>query len=83
MLDFFDGFCELFMLFVEDGDRFYIFVCVNIVGVFGSVFNGGSYLLKLGSFIEDILCFVGGLICGVDVGSMFVLCVNGSVVSVW
>lgn len=54
-----------------------------IVGVFGSVFNVGSYLLMCGSIVNDVMKLVGGVKKGVDEGSVFVLCVNGSVVSVW
>lgn len=68
-------------LTVEDGDRLYIPARPNTVGVFGSVFNGGSYLLKNGSSIDDVLSLAGGPTRGADVASIFVLRANGSVVS--
>lgn len=69
------------MLAVEDGDRLYVPAVPNTVGVFGSVFNGGSYLIKSGSSIEDIVRVAGGPTRGADVGSMFVLRANGRVIS--
>jgi protein involved in polysaccharide export with SLBB domain len=66
---------------VEDGDRLYVPARANTVGVFGSVFNGGSYLLKPGNSIDDIVRLAGGPTRGADAGSMFVLRANGSVVS--
>lgn len=68
-------------LAVEDGDRLYIPARPNTVGVFGSVFNGGSYLLKQGNSIEDVVKLAGGPTRGADTASMFVLRANGSVVS--
>ncbi|MFG6486800.1 SLBB domain-containing protein [Roseateles sp. BYS78W] len=68
-------------LAVEDGDRLYIPSRPNTVGVFGSVFNGGSYLLRSGSSIEDIVKLAGGPTRGADAASMFVLRANGSVIS--
>lgn len=72
---------DLPQLMVEDGDRLYIPARPNTVGVFGSVFNGGSYLLKDGNSIDDVLKLAGGPTRGADVGSIFVLRANGSVVS--
>lgn len=72
---------ELPPLSIEDGDRLYIPARPNTVGVFGSVFNGGSFLLKPGSSIDDIVKMAGGPTRGADAGSMFVLRANGSVVS--
>lgn len=66
---------------VEDGDRLYIPTRPNTVGVFGSVFNGGSYLLKSGSSVDDVIRLAGGPTRGADSSSMFVLRANGSVVS--
>ncbi len=81
VLDLTDASREMPTLLVEDGDRLYIPARPNTVGVFGSVFNGGSYLLKPGSSIEDIVRLAGGPTRGADVGSIFVLRANGSVVS--
>ncbi|MCE4558033.1 SLBB domain-containing protein [Roseateles cellulosilyticus] len=72
---------EVPTLMVEDGDRLYIPARPNTVGVFGSVFNGGSYLLKPGNSLEDIVKLAGGPTRGADTASMFVLRANGSVVS--
>jgi protein involved in polysaccharide export with SLBB domain len=81
VLDLADMSTELPVLSVEDGDRLYIPARSNTVGVFGSVFNGGSYLLKRGSSIDDVVRLAGGPTRGADPGSMFVLRANGSVVS--
>lgn len=68
-------------LTVESGDRLLIPARPNTVGVFGSVFNGGSYLLTEGSSVDDVLKLAGGPTRGADPGSMFVLRANGSVIS--
>ncbi len=68
-------------LTVESGDRLLIPARPNTVGVFGSVFNGGSYLLTDGSSVDDVLKLAGGPTRGADPGSMFVLRANGSVIS--
>ncbi|WP_082580224.1 SLBB domain-containing protein [Pelomonas sp. Root1444] len=68
-------------LAVEDGDRLYIPPRPTTVGVFGSVFNGGSYLLKSGNSIDDMLQLAGGATRGADTGSIFVIRANGSVAS--
>jgi protein involved in polysaccharide export with SLBB domain len=81
VLDLTDASRDLPALPVEDGDRLYIPSRANTVGVFGSVFNGGSYLLKPGNSIDDIVRLAGGPTRGADPGSMFVLRANGSVVS--
>lgn len=72
---------ELPALTVEDGDRLYIPPRPSTVGVFGSVFNGGSYLYKTGSSVEDVLQLAGGPTKGADKGSVFVIRANGSVSS--
>jgi protein involved in polysaccharide export with SLBB domain len=81
VLDLTDSSREVPSLPVEDGDRLYIPARPNTVGVFGSVFNGGSYLLRQGSSIEDIVKLAGGPTRGADTASMFVLRANGSVIS--
>lgn len=68
-------------LAVEEADRLLIPARPNTVGVFGSVFNGGSYLLKDGSSVDDIVRLAGGPTRGADANSIFVLRANGSVVS--
>jgi protein involved in polysaccharide export with SLBB domain len=72
---------ELPALAVEDGDRLYVPARPNTVGVFGSVFNGGSYLFAQGRNIDDFLKLAGGPTRGADAESVFVLRANGSVVS--
>jgi protein involved in polysaccharide export with SLBB domain len=81
VLDLTDASRDLPSLLVEDGDRLYVPARPNTVGVFGSVFNGGSYLLKSGNSIDDIVKLAGGPTRGSDVASMFVLRANGSVIS--
>ena len=68
-------------LVVEDGDRLTIPARPNTVGVFGSVFNAGSYLLTRGTTLEDVMRLAGGAKRGADTGSIFVVRANGSVVS--
>ena len=66
---------------LEDGDRVYIPSVPTSVGVFGSVFNGGSYLFEKGRSIVDFLNQAGGPTRGADSDSTFVIRANGSVVS--
>jgi len=68
-------------LVVEDGDRLTVPSRPTTVGVFGSVFNAGSYLLTRGSTLNDVMKLAGGAKKGADEGSVFVLRANGSVVS--
>jgi protein involved in polysaccharide export with SLBB domain len=72
---------ELPSLTVEDGDRLYIPARPTTVGVFGSVFNGGSYLYTAGASVEDMLKQAGGPTRGADKSSIFVIRANGSVAS--
>jgi hypothetical protein len=72
---------QLPVLALEDGDRLYVPARPNSVGVFGSVFNGGSYLFGQGRTIDDFLKLAGGPTRGADTDSVFVLRANGSVVS--
>lgn len=81
VLDLMESSLELPALPIEEGDRLYIPPRPNTVGVFGSVFNGGSYLLKSGSSIDEVVRLAGGPTRGADSSSMFVLRANGSVVS--
>ncbi|MFG6456909.1 SLBB domain-containing protein [Roseateles sp. BYS96W] len=66
---------------IEDGDRLYIPPRPNTVGIFGSVFNGGSYLLKSEDSVDDVLQLAGGPTRGADTESIFVIHANGSVLS--
>lgn len=68
-------------LVTEDGDSLTIPSRSNTVGVFGSVFNGGTYLLKSGRSVDDMVKLAGGPTRGADRGSVFVLRANGSVIS--
>jgi protein involved in polysaccharide export with SLBB domain len=66
---------------LEDGDRLLIPSRPNTVGVFGSVFNGGSFLYGEGRTVRDFLQLAGGSTRGADTASIFVLRANGSVLS--
>jgi len=68
-------------LALEDGDRLYIPPRPTTVGVFGSVFNGGSYLHSPSRTLDDYLRLAGGPTKGADPASSFVIRANGSVVS--
>lgn len=68
-------------LALEDGDRLYVPPRPTTVGVFGSVFNGGSYLHSTGRTLDDYVRLAGGPTKGADSGSSFVIRANGSVVS--
>jgi protein involved in polysaccharide export with SLBB domain len=68
-------------LALEDGDRLYVPARPTTVGVFGSVFNGGSYLWSGSRNIDDYLRLAGGPTKGADESSVFVIRANGSVVS--
>jgi hypothetical protein len=72
---------ELPNLALEDGDRIYVPPRSTTVGVFGSVFNGGSYLYNDGRSVEDYLRLAGGPTRGADERSTFVIRANGTVVS--
>jgi protein involved in polysaccharide export with SLBB domain len=68
-------------LAIEDGDRLVVPARPTTVGVFGSVFNGGSFLFNAGATIDDMLRLAGGPTRGADSTSTFVIRANGSVVS--
>ena len=75
------GQTELPDLALEDADRLYIPPRATTIGVFGSVFNGGSYLFNDGRMVDDYLRLAGGPTRGADSSSAFVIRANGSVVS--
>ncbi len=75
------GQAELPDLALEDADRIYIPPRATTIGVFGSVFNGGSYLFNDGRMVDDYLRLAGGPTRGADTSSAFVIRANGSVVS--
>jgi protein involved in polysaccharide export with SLBB domain len=66
---------------LEDGDRISIPTRGTTVGVFGSVFNTGSFLWTGPHSIDDYLRLAGGPTRGADRSSVFVIRANGSVVS--
>jgi protein involved in polysaccharide export with SLBB domain len=68
-------------LLLEDGDRLYVPPRQSTVGVFGSVFNAGSYLFADGRNLDEYLGLAGGPTKGADARSMMVVRANGSVVS--
>ncbi len=68
-------------LVLDDGDRILVPPRPTSVGVFGSVYNGGSYLYNDGRRVDDFLTLAGGPTRGADVTSMFVIRANGSVVA--
>ena len=72
---------ELPPLELEDGDRLLVPPRPSSVGVFGSVFNAGSYLHGEGRAIDEYLNLAGGPTRGADAASAFVIRANGSVVS--
>ncbi len=72
---------ELPKLVLEDGDRLFVPAVPSSVGVFGSVFNAGSYLREDGRTLSDYLNLAGGPTRGADERSTFVLRANGTVVS--
>ena len=72
---------ELPSLLVEDGDRIKVPARFTSVGVFGSVFNTGSYLFSPGRTIGSYLQLAGGMTRNAESGSAFVVRANGSVIS--
>ena len=72
---------QLPALALEDGDRLYVPPQSTAVGVFGSVFNSGSYLFSAGRDVGDYMRLAGGPTRGADDGSTFIVRANGSVIS--
>jgi hypothetical protein len=68
-------------LALEDGDRLYIPPRPTTVGVFGSVFNAGSYLFAGNRSVDQYLNLAGGPTKGADQASVFIVRANGSVVA--
>lgn len=68
-------------LVLEDGDRLYVPPRPTTVGVFGSVFNTGSFLFNEGRTLNDYLRLAGGPVKGADERSIFVVRINGQVLS--
>ena len=72
---------ELPDLALEDGDRLMIPALPTTVGVFGSVFNTGSYLYNDGRKVDDYIRLAGSPTRGADRQSIFVIRANGGVIS--
>ncbi len=72
---------ELPPLALEDGDHINIPATPTTVGVFGSVYNTGNFLVSSSNSIQDMLAMAGGPTRGADVNSLFVLRANGTVIS--
>ncbi len=66
---------------LEDGDNINIPSRANSVGIFGSVFNAGSFVYEPGHTAEQYLALAGGPTRGADKHSSFMLRANGSVIS--
>jgi protein involved in polysaccharide export with SLBB domain len=72
---------ELPALLLEDGDRLSVPAKPTSIGVFGSVFNSGSYLYLQQRTLGDYLKLAGGPTKGADQDSLFVVRANGDVIS--
>lgn len=72
---------QLPALLLEDGDRLQVPATPTSVGVFGSVFNAGSYLFLQSRTLGDYLRLAGGPTKGADEESVFVVRANGQVIS--
>lgn len=68
-------------LALEDGDTLNIPVRGSSVGIFGSVFNTGSFVFEPDHTTAQYLALAGGPTRGADKDSIFMLRANGSVVS--
>ncbi|MCD2341596.1 SLBB domain-containing protein [Ideonella azotifigens] len=66
---------------LEDGDRLSIPAKGTSVGVFGSVFNSGSFIYASDKPISHYVDQAGGPTRGADPASMFLIRANGTVVS--
>ena len=66
---------------LEDGDRITIPARGSSIGVFGSVYNAGSYIYSDDHTLDYYLTQAGGPAKGADADSMFVVRANGTVVS--
>ena len=68
-------------LALEDGDTLNIPTRSSSVGIFGSVFNTGSFVFEPDHTTEQYLALAGGPTRGADKDSIFMLRANGSVIS--
>ncbi len=72
---------ELPALALEDGDRLLVPARPQVVNVFGSVPNAGSFAHTADSYLGTYLARAGGMTRGGDATQMFVLRADGSVTS--
>ena len=68
-------------LALEDGDTLTIPQRGTSVGIFGSVFNTGSFIFESGHTTQQYLSLAGGPTRGADKTSIFMIRANGSVIS--
>jgi len=68
-------------LALEDGDSLSIPQRSSSVGIFGSVFNTGSFIYEPGHTTQQYLALAGGPTRSADKGSIFMIRANGSVIS--
>lgn len=68
-------------LALEDGDTLFVPARNSAVGVFGSVFNTGSFVFEGGHTASQYLALAGGPTRGADTQSSFMIRANGSVIS--
>ncbi len=66
---------------LEDGDTLSIPQRGSSVGIFGSVFNTGSFVYESGHTTQQYLALAGGPTRSADKGSIFMIRANGSVIS--
>lgn len=64
---------------LEDGDTIHVPAVPSTVGVFGSVFNAGTYLYTQNQTVEDYLRQAGSATRSADTHSTFVVRANGGV----
>lgn len=64
---------------LEDGDRISLPAAHQSVGVFGSVYNTGSFQHAAGRTLGHYLARAGGVTAGADARAVFVVRANGSV----
>lgn len=66
---------------LEDGDKLSIPQRGSSVGIFGSVFNTGSFVFEPGHTAQQYLALAGGPTRSADKASIFMIRANGSVIS--
>ena len=68
-------------LALEDGDRLFVPSRPSTVSVFGSVYNQNAYIYRQGKQVSDYLAQAGGPTKDADKSSLYVVRVDGSVIS--